>query len=231
MFPHLKEEYVSRKNFRYGKNVQVGTTETKRLKYLASIACMDEAIGEVLDLLDQYKIADNTIVIFFSDNGGGGGSDNSPLKGGKAWMFEGGIRVPCIVRYPRAIPAGTVSHEFLTALEITPTLWKLAGVETPKNLMLDGNNSDRSVPCRELIVQMAPRQRQYFIYTYKCGESYTNSFWNQQFTIFANGLLNRNSSGALIRVSTRVTTTVDDARKRAMQLLRKSIPYLDENLK
>ena len=61
---------------------------------------MDDAIGAVLDLLDDYEVADNTIVIFFSDNGGGGGSDNSPLRGGKARMFEGGIRVPCIVRYP-----------------------------------------------------------------------------------------------------------------------------------
>ncbi len=105
------------------------------------------------------------------------------------------------------------------------------GILTMKDLLLDGNDGDRPVPCRELIVQMAPQQRQYFIYTYKCGGSYTNSFWNQQFSIFTNGLLNRDSSGALIRVSTRVTTTVEDARKRSMQLLRKSIPYLDENLK
>jgi len=138
MFPHLKEEYVKTKKFRYAENALVGTKETRRLNYLASIACMDEAIGEVLDLLEEYKIAKNTIVIFFSDNGGGGGSDNSPLKGGKAWMFEGGIRVPCIVRYPKVIPAGQVCHEFLTALEITPTLWKLAGVQPPKELVLDG---------------------------------------------------------------------------------------------
>lgn len=105
------------------------------------------------------------------------------------------------------------------------------GILAKKDLMLDGNSADRPVPCRELIVQMAPQQKQYFIYTFKCGGSYTNSFWVQQFTIFKNGLLNRNSSGALIRVSTRITTTDEDARKRAMQLMRTSIPYLDENLK
>jgi len=104
------------------------------------------------------------------------------------------------------------------------------GILAMRDLMLDGNDADRPVPCRELIVQMAPQQRQYFIYTFKCGGGYTNSFWGQQFTIFKNGLLNRNSSGALIRVSTSVTTSVDDARKRAMQLMRTSIPYLDKNL-
>lgn len=105
------------------------------------------------------------------------------------------------------------------------------GILAMKDLLLDGGDDEPTVPCRELIVQTGPQSRQYFIYTYKCGESYTNSFWTQQFTIFTNGLLNRDSSGALIRVSTSVTTSVEDSRKRAMQLLRKSIPYLDENLK
>ena len=93
---------------------------------------------ELLKLLDQHKIADNTIVIFFSDNGGGGGSDNSPLRGGKGSMFEGGIRVPCIVRYPQQIRAGTTSNELLTSLDIMPTLLGLAGIQPPVDLRLDG---------------------------------------------------------------------------------------------
>ncbi len=99
---------------------------------------MDDAIGEVLDRLDEHGIADNTIVIFFSDNGGSGGSDNAPLRGGKGQMFEGGIRVPCIVRFPGHVPAGQVSEEFLTSLEIVPTLVRLAGVTPPAELQFDG---------------------------------------------------------------------------------------------
>ncbi len=106
--------------------------------YRASITCMDDAIGEVLDLLDEYQIADNTIVIFFSDNGGGGGSDNQPLRGGKSKMFEGGIRVPCLVRWPSQIPAGSHSDEFLSALELLPTLANATGATLPDEVILDG---------------------------------------------------------------------------------------------
>ncbi len=111
---------------------------SRRLEYAASITCMDDCIGAVLDRLDKQGIADNTIVIFFSDNGGSGGSDNAPLRGGKGQMFEGGNRVPCIVRFPDRIPAGSVSHAFLTSLEILPTLLRLANLSPPADLTLDG---------------------------------------------------------------------------------------------
>ncbi len=144
MYPKYKEEYVKKAKYRYAekypfaKNVEVSTKETRRLKYMASITCMDDAIGEMLDVLEKYKIADNTIVIFFSDNGGGGGSNNKPLKGGKTWMFEGGNRVPCIIRYPKKIPSGKTTEAFLTSLEIIPTLLKETGIAPPKDVVLDG---------------------------------------------------------------------------------------------
>jgi arylsulfatase A-like enzyme len=100
---------------------------------------MDEAIGEILDLLDQYHIADNTLVIFFSDNGGSGGSaDNHPLRGHKALLFEGGVRVPCMVRFPGKIPAGAVSNAFLSSLEILPTILMAADLSLPEDTILDG---------------------------------------------------------------------------------------------
>ncbi len=141
MYPDLQRKagFVER-DFRYAKNAQVHNAASKRLEYLASVTCMDAAIGEVLDLLDERGIADNTIVIFFSDNGGSGGSDNSPLRGGKAQMFEGGNRVPCIVRYPGHSPAGQTSEAFLTTLELLPTLLKLADVALPDDLKLDGHD-------------------------------------------------------------------------------------------
>ena len=109
-----------------------------RTKYMAAITAMDDAVGEVLDLLDEYGIADNTIVIFMSDNGGFGLSDNGPLRGQKAGSFEGGIRVPCIIRWPGHIPAGSVSNAFVSAMEIFPTLVHAAGAELPEGVVLDG---------------------------------------------------------------------------------------------
>ncbi len=141
MYPELQERagYV-RRDFRYEKNALVRNKASRRLEFVASITCMDAAIGEVLDRLQKHRIADNTIVIFFSDNGGGGGGDNRPLRGGKGRMFEGGIRVPCIVRYPGRIPAGRTSGEFLTSLDIVPTLLTLCGVTPPEGLKLDGHD-------------------------------------------------------------------------------------------
>ncbi len=112
--------------------------EQRRRGYLAAITCMDDAIGQLLDLLDEYGIARNTIVVFLSDNGGGTGSNNTPLRGGKSQMFEGGIRVPCIVRWPERIPAGTTCDEFLTALEVFPTLAAATGAALPKGIVYDG---------------------------------------------------------------------------------------------
>jgi arylsulfatase A-like enzyme len=127
-----------RRDTRYAKNALVRNKASKRLEYAASITAMDDAIGVVLDRLDDFGIAEGTIVIFFSDNGGGGGSDNSPLRGGKGQMFEGGIRVPCIVRYPQRIAAGRSCDEFLTTLEIVPTLLNLTGVKPPEGVVMDG---------------------------------------------------------------------------------------------
>ena len=110
----------------------------QRVNYMAAVTCMDEAIGQILDLLEKRGLADDTIVIFFSDNGGSAGADNGPLRGGKSQLFEGGIRVPCIMRWPGVIPAGTVCDEFLTAIDIFPTLSKAAGLQPPKGVTLDG---------------------------------------------------------------------------------------------
>ncbi|HUU10188.1 MAG TPA: EpsI family protein [Phycisphaerae bacterium] len=86
-----------------------------------------------------------------------------------------------------------------------------------------------TVPCREIILQSGT-SRLYFLYTYRCGDTYTRSFWMQQLTILANGLLSRNASGALIRVSTPVGRDVDEARQRCMRFLGAAIPHLDRAL-
>ena len=104
-----------------------------------------------------------------------------------------------------------------------------ADIETMADVVVSDVPDRGSVPCRELVVQSGGARR-YFVYTYKCGKRYTRSFWVQQFVIFANGLLHRNASGALIRVSTPVRTGVAEARRTSMEMLRIMIPVLDKEL-
>jgi len=115
------------------------TKDAKRLRYMGAVTYMDEAIGDILDTLDKNGLADNTIVIFFSDNGGSGSAaDNGALRGGKGQMFEGGLRVPCIVSAPGMLPEGTVCDEFLTSMEVFPTLCAAASASTPDSVVMDG---------------------------------------------------------------------------------------------
>jgi arylsulfatase A len=109
-----------------------------KARYRAAVTNMDQAIGNLLDLLKELKLEQNTLVIFFSDNGGSGPSDNGPLRGAKTQLFEGGIRVPFLARWPGVLPAQEVRDDFLTALEIFPTVTAAAGAEPPKGAVLDG---------------------------------------------------------------------------------------------
>jgi arylsulfatase A-like enzyme len=118
--------------------------------YAAMIASVDESVGRVLALLNELKIAENTLVIFASDNGGVGGyvregikqagdvTDNAPLRGGKGMLYEGGIRVPYIFRWPGRIPSGTVCDQPINSVDLYPTLLEVAGIQPPPNYPLDG---------------------------------------------------------------------------------------------
>ncbi len=138
MYPKLQAQIGTQERTRYGKTFTVPNRAARRLEFVGSITAMDAAIGKLLDLLDKYKIANNTLVIFFSDNGGGGAANNKPLRGAKGQMFEGGVRVPCIVRWPDKIPASTTTDEFITSLEIFPMLCNASGTSLPKNVKIDG---------------------------------------------------------------------------------------------
>ncbi len=113
--------------------------------YAAVVEGMDRAIAQVLDTLDREGIADNTIVLFFNDNGGqavygAGGADNHPLRGGKGEAFDGGIRVPAVIRWPGRIPAGQRIDQLMTVMDVFPTLAAAAGIPTGNALELDGLN-------------------------------------------------------------------------------------------
>ncbi len=112
--------------------------DEKLARYYGAVACMDEAIGRLMKMLDEKGIAENTLVMFLSDNGGSGNGGNAPLKGSKGTLWEGGLRVPFIARWPARIPAGKVTDEFLTSLEIVPTILAATGAKAPDGVMLDG---------------------------------------------------------------------------------------------
>lgn len=129
--PQAPEEYAAL----YG-----APPHPKRRNHRASLTAMDESIGHILEELERMGVADNTLVVFFSDNGGSGLANNGPLRGRKAQMFEGGLRVPLLARWPGRISAGVVSDAFLTTLEIFPSLLAVAGAARPDGVVLDGFN-------------------------------------------------------------------------------------------
>jgi arylsulfatase A-like enzyme len=116
--------------------------------YAAMIASVDESVGRIVAKLDELKLAENTVVIFSSDNGGVGGyvreglkksgdvTDNAPLRSGKGSLYEGGVRVPWIVRWPARVKPG-VTGEPIIGVDLLPTLAELAGAKLPKQ-PLDG---------------------------------------------------------------------------------------------
>jgi arylsulfatase A-like enzyme len=119
------------------------TSNSRNGRYGAALAAVDWSTGAIMDELKRLGIDDNTIVIFTSDNGSrtkGEGGSNAPLRGHKGQTWEGGMRVPCIVRWPAAIPAGTVSSELVAAMDFYPTLASLAGHETSQLPKHDGVN-------------------------------------------------------------------------------------------
>jgi arylsulfatase A-like enzyme len=103
-----------------------------------AVTRMDRMIGEILTHLRQTGQLDNTLVIFFTDNGGSGNGGNAPLRGQKSTMWEGGLRVPFVAAWPGKLPAGKVTDEFLTSLEIFPTLLAAAEGSPPESVKLDG---------------------------------------------------------------------------------------------
>lgn len=109
---------------------------SQRGRYGDAVEELDWSVGEIMAALDRLRLADNTIVIFFSDNGpwlsyGEHAGSARPLREGKLTTFEGGVRVPLLVRWPGKVPAGRVSHEPWMAIDWLPTLTEIVGGRTP----------------------------------------------------------------------------------------------------
>jgi arylsulfatase A-like enzyme len=116
--------------------------------YAAMIESMDDAVGSLLDSLDRLGIAEKTIVVFTSDNGGNMYNEidgttptsNTPLRGGKATMWEGGTRVPCVVAWPGVTTAGSRSDEVVQSEDFYPTFLKGLGIAPAPGQIFDGTD-------------------------------------------------------------------------------------------
>ncbi len=105
----------------------------------AMVHALDQAVGKILTTIDESGISDRTLVLFSSDNGGVSGvGENTPLRGGKATVFEGGIRVAAAVRWPGMIPVGQKIEEPIANIDILPTLMRVAGIREHGGKPLDG---------------------------------------------------------------------------------------------
>ena len=109
------------------------------------IETIDWGVGQILDTLDELDLADNTVILFTSDNGpwltyGDLAGSATPLRAGKGTTYEGGMRVPCVMRWPARMPAGRVCSEVASTIDVLPTFIQLAGGEVPTDRIIDGKD-------------------------------------------------------------------------------------------
>jgi len=124
--------------------------DTANAKYASMVASMDKSLGDIMKFLSAKDIAKNTIIIFMSDNGGlslGGARgkiahvQNLPLRAGKGSMYEGGIRVPMIVKWPEVVKSNSNIHQYVIAEDFFPSILAMAGVSNFKTIQkVDGKS-------------------------------------------------------------------------------------------
>ncbi len=111
-----------------------------RRTYAAMVERVDDGLGMIFAELEKQGVLDNTLIVLSSDNGGERYSDNSPLFHHKSTLWEGGIRVPCLMRWPGKIPAGKVTPQVGITMDLTATFAAMAGVQAPSDRSFDGIN-------------------------------------------------------------------------------------------
>jgi arylsulfatase A-like enzyme len=147
--PDLQRKYEQKRE-RLGLQTTWGVEGEREVRlvqdhaiYAAMVEAMDSAVGKVLGKLDDLGIADSTLVLFTSDNGGlstseGWPTSNSPLRAGKGWLYEGGIRVPLLARWPGTSSAGaSISYPVATP-DLFPTMLQAAGILPHPEQPVDG---------------------------------------------------------------------------------------------
>lgn len=114
----------------------------RRAILLANITHVDSAIGRLMKTLEKEGIQNNTLVLFFGDNGGqiSNGAINVPLRGEKGGTFEGGIREPALIYWPGVIKSGQVSQQFMSVMDVLPTLCSATSIKTGMDTRIDGQD-------------------------------------------------------------------------------------------
>lgn len=112
--------------------------------YASMLESLDDSMGRLLKTLDEHELTSNTVIIFTGDNGGldrnDNPTDNAPLKIGKGYATEGGIRVPWIIRWPGVTKAGTTIDTPITSVDLFPTIASITGTRIPSGVQIDGQN-------------------------------------------------------------------------------------------
>lgn len=113
-------------------------------EFASMVAAVDDSVGTILATLDEQGLADNTVICFFSDNGGlctkpkPGPTSNLPLRSGKGWLYEGGVREPTIIRAPGITKPGSVTDTPAVSMDFFPTILELSGLPSLPNVHNDG---------------------------------------------------------------------------------------------
>jgi len=146
---------------------------TDREVYTEMVKSMDEGIGKVLETLKRLKLEEDTLVIFISDNGGplNFGADNGKYKGQKGNLWEGGIKVPCMMQWKGKIKSGTVTEQIATNADIMPILTGITGAKLPGRL-IDG------IDISDVIIKAEPKKDRSIIFKTSRGDiAYIDGDW------------------------------------------------------
>jgi len=124
-------------------------------QFYAMIERMDDAVERILATIQAAGLMTNTLVVFTSDNGGTASARNAPLSGRKGSTMEGGIRVPCLMRWPGVLPAGVISDQVGITMDLTASFAQVGGVTAPSDRPFDGMDLVSRLAAREPVIPRA----------------------------------------------------------------------------
>lgn len=156
MCPYAVHTPLEAKKELIAKYEKKKSTNQSNAIYAAMVESVDQTVGRITRALDESNLTNQTLIIFTSDNGGlqGHSTDNAPLRSGKGYPYEGGIRVPLIVRWPGKIKPGSFCRVPVTSVDFFPTVGEAAGTELPADRTIDGRS------LMPLLTQSGPMKRE-----------------------------------------------------------------------